>query len=137
MARHGHMWQRVYGFFSSTFICRATQSNISLFYQIYISIPTLLFYVFNFGPFMIKECLKEFRYCASVPGGLCFVVQKLALHQNGVECRQQSICNIRISPATSYVGRRATLRNVARKLADHAQTHVQTHTYVHTHNTTY
>ena len=39
-----------------------------------------------------------------------FVVQRLALHQKGVEFRQQSICNIRISPATSQdVVRRRTM----------------------------
>ena len=31
-----------------------------------------------------------------------FVIQKLALHQNGVEFRQQSIGDVRISRATSY-----------------------------------
>ena len=49
-----------------------------------------IFSVFNIGMiFIIKECLKEFRYCqvvleACVLKLSIFVIQKLALHQNGV-----------------------------------------------------
>ena len=57
--------------------------------------------------------MKEFLYCASCPVRLklsIFGIQKLVLHQNGVEFNQQSIGDIRISLATLYdiIRRRAT-----------------------------
>ena len=92
-----------------------------------------IFSVFNIGMiFIIKECLKEFRYCrvvleACVLKLSIFVVQKLALHQNGVEFRQQSIGNIRISPATSYdVVRRRTML-LENLLITDTHTHTQYH----------
>ena len=90
-----------------------------------------IFSVFNIGMiFIIKECLKEFRYCrvvleACVLKLSIFVVQKLALHQNGVEFRQQSIGNIRISPATSC--------DVVRRRTMLLENLLITHTHTHTH----
>ena len=53
------------------------------------------------------------------------VVQKLALHQNGVEFRQQPIGDIRISLAASYnvVRRRATQSKFLVYILTHARTH--------------
>ena len=54
-----------------------------------------------------------------------FVVQKLALHQNGVEFRQQSIGDIRSSVATLYdvVRRRATESKFLVYILTHSRTH--------------
>ena len=46
-----------------------------------------------------------------------FLLQKLALNQNGVDFRQQSIGYIRINLA-SIIGRHATSRDVTEKLAN-------------------
>ena len=56
-----------------------------------------------------------------------FVAQRLALHQNGVEFRQLSIGDIRISLDTSYdvVRRRAVL--LKNWLTTNSRTHVPTH----------
>ena len=58
-----------------------------------------------------------------------FVVQKLALHQNGVEFRQQSIGDIRSSVATLYdvVRRRATESKVLVYILTHSRTHKVTY----------
>ena len=58
------------------------------------------------------------------------VAQRLALHQNGVEFRQLSIGDIRISLATTYdvVRRRSVL---LKKFADHKRTHKCTHAHAH------
>ena len=82
------------------------------------------------SPFIIKDCLKEFRYCRVVREACVlklsiFVVQKLALHQNGVEFRQQSIGNIRISPATS--------KDVVRRRTMLLENWLITHTHTHAH----
>ena len=55
-----------------------------------------------------------------------FVVQKLALHQNGVEFRQQSIGDIRISLATlsDVVQRHATESKFLVYIPTHSQSHV-------------
>ena len=36
--QHGCMWQRAYGFFDCTHVCRTTQRKVSLFHQILIVI---------------------------------------------------------------------------------------------------
>ena len=56
-----------------------------------------------------------------------FVAQRLALHQNGVEFRQLSIGDIRISLATPY--------DVVRRRAVLLKNWLTTHT--HTHKVTY
>ena len=48
----------------------------------------------------MPRSLDTVRVVLAVLKSSIFVVQKLALHQNGVEFCQQSIGNIRISPAT-------------------------------------
>ena len=65
---------------------------------------TYLYVIKYQSRFETMECLKEVRKCVSGPGGLklsIFVVQKLALHQKGVEFRQQSIGAIGFSLLTS------------------------------------
>ena len=59
------------------------------------------------------------------------VVQKLALHQNGVEFRQQPIGDIRISLAASYnvVRRRATQSKFLVYILTHALTYSQSHVW--------
>ena len=54
-----------------------------------------------------------------------FVVQKLALHQNGVEFRQQSIGAIRASQPTS--------KDVVRRRALLVENWLITHTYIQYH----
>ena len=60
-----------------------------------------------------------------------FVAQRLALHQNGVEFRQLSIGDVRISLATSY-NHCATSHGVAKKLADYSPTDKVTYVGRHT-----
>ena len=52
-----------------------------------------------------------------------FVIQKLALHENGVEFHQQSIGDIRISLATFY--------DVVRRRKMESKTHSTTHSQSH------
>ena len=60
-----------------------------------------------------------------------FVVQKLALHQNGVEFRQQSIGDIRSSVTTLYdvLRRRATKSKFSVYILTHSRTHSQSHVW--------
>ena len=75
------------------------------------------------------------RVVLNVLNSSIFVVQKLALHQNGVEFRQQSIGDIRSSVATLYdvVRRRATSRDRMKvfSLHTHSCTHALTHKVMH------
>ena len=89
---------------------------------------------------IIKQSSKELRYCTVrvVPESyilelLIFVLRRLALHQNGVEFRQQSIGALRQNQSSYVIECRLTSRDVAEKLADHARTH----THAQTHNTTW
>ena len=66
------------------------------------------------------------RVVLDVLNSSIFVVQKLALHQNGVEFRQQSIGDIRSSVATLY--------DVARRRATESKfsVYILTHSLMHT-----
>ena len=132
------MWQRANGLFDSPYVCGTTKRNLSLFHQILIAIPTSLrnnknihkqkkddyilfpfseifitsFFLFSISfLFIIKECLKEFRYCASGLG--CSKIINFCCTEAGFTTkwgRISSIGDIRISLGTSYnvVRRRTT-----------------------------
>ena len=134
------MWQRSYGFFDCTYVFRTTQRNLSLFHQILIAIPTSLRNNRNVHKCLVEkysnqkkrlffvelsQCLKEFRYCASGPR--CFKIVNFC--RTGVEFRQQSIGDLRISQATLYDVARRNHNFWSTYSLTHSLTYSQSHVW--------
>ena len=81
--------------------------SVELSYSLKVFITFKIFYVFNIIPFIIKQGLKEFRYCVSGSGGLkssIFDIQKMTLHQIGYNFPKSPLTDTKISlPTLTYI----------------------------------